>query len=265
MVSFRGVGFAVFLGYFFLGAPWPVLAAPDEIQVYTDDLNAIGESELEVHTNFVSAGRERRQYDGERPPYHVLRVTPEYSMGLADNWDIGFYLPMAYDADEHAGKVDGAKFRIKVLRKRPLSAGTLFYGLNTEVGYSLRRVEETPWNSEFRGILGIRTDNWLVVLNPVIEMGWARGAAPELEGQIKIDRKIGRGFSLGVEHYSGFGPVGGFLPIRAQEQNGYGIVEYDAGPWEINIGIGRGWTQASDERVVKFIFSVPFRPEGRGG
>lgn len=236
----------------------PLWAAPDEIQVYTDDLNAIGESELEVHTNFVSAGRERREYDGERPPYHVLRVTPEYSMGLAANWDIGFYLPMAYDADEHAGKIDGAKFRIKYLRKRSVESGTFFYGLNTEIGYSERRIEEIPWNSEFRGILGLRTENWLFVINPVLELSWVRGAAAQFEGQIKIGREIGHGFALGVEHYSGFGPAGAFVPVHAQEQNGYAIVEYDGGSWEVNVGVGRGWTPASDERVIKAIFTFPF-------
>lgn len=70
------------------------LAAPDEIQVYTDDINAPAEMGLEIHASYVTRGRDSAFYEGERPPFHVLRMTTGFSFGLAKGWDAGFYLPM---------------------------------------------------------------------------------------------------------------------------------------------------------------------------
>jgi hypothetical protein len=65
-------------------------ALPDEIQVYTDDVNAPGERGIELHVNATPSGRSAPGYPGEVPPHHGLRITPEISWGLARNWDGAF-------------------------------------------------------------------------------------------------------------------------------------------------------------------------------
>ncbi|TMH09602.1 MAG: hypothetical protein E6H68_18115 [Betaproteobacteria bacterium] len=52
-------------------------ALSDEIQVYTDDINAPGEFGLELHINTTPKGRRVPDYPGEVVPNHGLRITPE--------------------------------------------------------------------------------------------------------------------------------------------------------------------------------------------
>ena len=62
-------------------------ALPDEIQVYTDDVNAPGERGIELHVNTTPSGRSAPGYPGEVPTHHGLRITPELSWGLAPDVD----------------------------------------------------------------------------------------------------------------------------------------------------------------------------------
>lgn len=234
-----------------------VRAASDEIQVYADDLNAPGEMELEIHTNYVTRGRKDADYPGERPPYGVLRITPELSWGLAENWDIGLYLPMSLS---HAGSytMDGAKLRIKTLRH----SGELFYGVNLEVGYSPRRVAENYWNSELRGIVGIKRGDWLFALNPVL--GWdmsggSDNATPDFDLAFKVTREVAEGWALGVEHYAELGKANHLHAWRQSGETTYAVLEYEGKGWELNLGIGHGWTESADKTTVKAIITFPFK------
>lgn len=246
---------AMLLG-FVLVCGGPAAAAPDEIQVYTDDLNAPGEAELEVHTNFVTKGRKTPDYPGERAPYQVLRVTPELSFGLAENWDMGFYLPMAYSADG-GYTVDGGKLRLKYLRH----SETLFYGVNLEIGYSPRRVAENYWNSELRTIFGIKRGDWLLAVNPVFgwDMSGGGEATPDFDLAFKAMRETGGGLAFGVEHYAELGKADHIHVGRESGQSTYAVMEYEGKGWELNLGVGHGWTDVADKTVVKAIFTVPFK------
>src|SRR5207237_792985 len=74
-------------------------ALPDEIQVYTDDLEEVGSRGIELHVNATPDGRRTPEYPGEVVPHRGLRVTPEISWGLAENWDGGVYLPFVRSGD----------------------------------------------------------------------------------------------------------------------------------------------------------------------
>ncbi len=243
-------------GCLLCGLP-PAFAAPDEIQVYADDINAPGEMELEIHTNYVTRGRKDSDYPGERPPYGVLRLTPELSWGLAENWDMGLYLPLAYS---NAGSfaLDGAKLRLKYLR----NDDGLFYGANLEVGYSPRRVAENYWNSELRGIVGIKSGPWLVAVNPVL--GWdmsgkGGNTTPDFDMAFKVTREVAHNWALGIEHYAELGKADHLHAWRESGQSTYAVVEYEGRGWELNLGIGHGWTESADKTTLKAIFTIPFK------
>ena len=68
-------------------------ALPDEIQVYTDDINAPGEKGLELHVNTTPKGITTPGYAGETMNHHGLRVTPELSLGITKTTEVGLYLP----------------------------------------------------------------------------------------------------------------------------------------------------------------------------
>jgi len=61
------------------GSAW---AAPEEIQVYLDELNAPGQLGLDLHSYYVMAGAGTAAYSGAQPALHVFRLTPEFSYGL---------------------------------------------------------------------------------------------------------------------------------------------------------------------------------------
>src|SRR5438105_1568775 len=109
-----------------LGGVWalaflPCVAAAalsDEIQVYTNDINAPREFGLELHVNTTPSGRSARDYPGEAVPAHGVRVTPEFSYGLTPDWEAGFYVPTNLDRSG-SYQVAGAKVRLKWLPFRP--------------------------------------------------------------------------------------------------------------------------------------------------
>lgn len=97
----------------------PLAAAPEEIQVYMDEMNQPGQFGLDVHSNYVFTGALIDDYPGQQPSLHRLRVTPEFSYGLTSTFELGLYLPLAtLDRQDHLG-ADGVKFRIKYIAPRP--------------------------------------------------------------------------------------------------------------------------------------------------
>ncbi|MBS4095509.1 MAG: hypothetical protein KGZ83_01555 [Sulfuricella sp.] len=254
---FRQAGLALALAASLTGTP--ALAAPDEIQVYTDDINEPGEMGLEIHTNYVTRGRDSAFYDGERPPNHVLRVTPEFSVGLAKGWDAGFYLPMAWAAGGGA-TLDGVKARIKRLEKNGTEEDALYYGVNLEVGYSQLRIAEHRWNAELRGILGMEKGGWQLTANPIL--GWdvsGGGKVPDVDLALKLSRKVGAGYAFGVEHYAELGAADHLHAWRESAQSTFLVMEYEGKGWDINLGIGHGWTEPADKTTIKAIFGIPFK------
>lgn len=244
-----------------LSAAVPVAqAAGDEIQVYIDDINAKGERGLEVHSNYVSRGRTTQDYPGEQPPGRIFRLTPEFSFGLGDNWDWGFYVPTSVSNESGSAFMDGGKLRIKYLLDTEATKSPYFYGLNFELARSGIRVSPSKWHGELRGIIGTRQGDWLLAINPIL--GWpmsssVSGSTVDLDVATKVSKEVGHGFALGVEHYSEYGPVGHIQRGSAAGQNTFAVLDYEGKGWDMNVGVGHGWTGVSDRRVFKLIFGMP--------
>ena len=253
---------SVFTGCFALGIAaisCPAAhAASDEIQVYTDDIRAPHEAGVELHLNYVPSGRKTPDYPGETPPYHVFHATPEFSVGLRPNWDVGFYLPTEVAPGGEAN-INGARARIKYLapveKTKPY-----FYGANVEVGYAPTRVTEDHYGAELRGILGYRDGPWLLAFNPILEWalsGPGQSSTPDLDLNLKIAREIQSGWSIGVEHYAGLGRINNTLSPSQQDQVFYVATDYERKGFGLNFGIGKGLTNVSDDWVVKAIVGFP--------
>ena len=245
-----------------LTALTPLLArsAGDEIQVYTDDVRAKGERGLEVHSNYVSRGRTTQDYPGEQPPNRILHLTPEFSFGLGNHMDWGFYLPTSASNDSGSAFMDGAKLRLKYLMDTEATGSAFFYGANVEVSRSTLRASPSKWQGELRGIVGMRQGEWLVAFNPIL--GWpltrsVNGSTVDFELATKVSREVGHGLAVGVEHYSELGPVGRTVFGPGSGQNTYAVLDWEGKGWDLNVGIGHGWTGASDRRVFKLILGLP--------
>jgi len=225
-------------------------ALPDEIQVYTDDVNAPGERSIELHVNTTPSGRSRPGYAGEVTPYHGLRITPELSWGLVPDVDWGLYLPFVRSGDG-TEYFAGPRFRLKwmPLRSKP----GYFAGVNVELSFVERRFEEARRTAEIRPIVGYRNDDWLVSFNPIVgtDLAGPQKGVLTFAPAFKIARSAGGGYALGAEYYAELGRLSHFAPGSEQSHILYFVLDTQT----VNFGVGRGLNGASDRWTVKAIFS----------
>jgi hypothetical protein len=255
----RIVSFAVLLGLLTLaGRAW---SAADEIQVYTDDLQEPGKAGLELHTNYVFRGRAVPDYAGERAPDDVLRLTGEFSFGVNDHWDWGFYVPLAWDRRGSSLDADGVKLRVKWLQRPGKGVDGWFYGENLEIGFNSYRTAPAHWDAEFRTIVGVSRGPWQVTVNPIFGIPLSRsrdGGGMDFEIDLKIARNISAEWSVGLEHYAGLGPVRDASFGGDSDQTTFLAVDRIGRHWDLNFGIGRGWTDPTDRFLIKAILGVGF-------
>jgi hypothetical protein len=232
-----------------------------EIQVYDGAINEPRQAGLELHTNFVAAGREAPAFPGEAVPNHSLHLTLEPSLGVLPFWELGAYLqvvtnPGSPGAAAHLG---GGKLRSKLMVPRART-GPFVLGLNMEVGRGTRVLGSEDWDTEVRPILAWGRGRWFVAVNPIL--GWAlsgdTGAAPELEPCAKLQLAATRQLGLGIEYYAGLGRLDDLLPPSRQQHVVYLVGDLLDGPLELNAGVGRGLTDATDAWTFKAIFGKSF-------
>ncbi len=232
----------------------PALAAlPDEIQVYTDDLESPGERGLELHINTTPDGRKTPDYPGEVVPHRGWRVTPEISYGLAANWDGGIYLPFVRSGDG-SYFFAGPRFRLKWLPLRPAAGATgMFAGVNVEVSFVQERFEQSGRPAEIRPIIGYRGEKWLFSFNPILQTDLAGDHKGEFTfaPAFKVSRRAWPGMALGAEYYMDLGKVNDFAPREEQSR----VLFLTADTERVNFGIGYGFTTAADRWTVKAIVS----------
>ena len=236
-------------------------ALPDEIQVYTDDINAPGEWGMELHVNSTPKGRLAPEFPGEVTPHHGLRVTPEITRGLTKTVDVGLYLPFVRDAADRM-LFGGPKFRLKWLPLQPGERGGWFAGTNWEYSWLNRNFEPATRRLELRPILGWKNEHWLVAANPVLD--WAlngpeRAGRPTFNPSFKVARTVTKDLALGFEYYTGLGRLGRPLPAGERAKTLYFAAEGEGGPVPIHFGIGRGLNDATDRWTVKAILEFSFR------
>ncbi len=259
--SLIGRSLAMTAAFLMISLPQPLAAAQqDEIQVYTDDINKKGETGLEWHLNGTPSGRTTPDYPREITNNHGFRFTPEFSYGLTNSVELGFYLPMVIDGGGDFYVV-GSKYRLKWLPVRPEEgAAGLFLGANTELSRVNTRFSESAWSSELRPIMGYKGKDWLFAFNPIVDWDLSNGLAswePTFIPSVKLNREITKGISLGAEYYSDMGKIGHIESWSKQDNRIYGTIDVDLKPLVFNFGVGRGLTEASDKWTVKAIIEVP--------
>jgi hypothetical protein len=234
------------------------LAAPDEIQVYTQELNGPGGFGLELHLNYVPRGRREASYQGEMKSEHRLQLTPEFAYGLTKTLEAGLYLPMAVnDRGELFG--NGVRFRLKYISPRE-EGQNLFWGLNAELGYSAHRVSESPTGLELRPIIGYLDDQWLIGFNPILNMDLSEKTSrqPKFEPALKVTHRVHEGIRAGMEYYGEYGPLNHILPASERTHYLYGVMDLEFKNLDMNFGIGRGLKNTEDQWVIKAIIAIPF-------
>jgi hypothetical protein len=234
----------------------PARAADEEIQVYMDELNAPGEVGLDVHVNDVLEGDRTPDYPGAESSLHRWRITPEWSLGVGGGFELGAYLPLTTIGNDGVFRVEGAKARVKWLA--PHGDKGFYWGANLEVGRVARRLDEDPWNGEFKFIAGWRDERWTLAANANIDFvisGPVRSPAT-VQVATKIGYAVAPDVIVGVESYNGVGEFSS-LGFRDQEQATFLTADFPLGKWKFNAGFGKGYGASADSTIVKFVISVP--------
>lgn len=249
------LGFAVLA----LCAARGAIAAPDEIQVYTEELNAPGEFGLEQHLNYTIRGQQTPDYPGQMTSHHVTQITPEFSYGLTDTFEAGLYVPVAVTS---AGDtfLNGLRVRVKYIAPRQ-DEEEVFYGLNVEVGRDAPRTSESISGMELRPIIGYRDAQWLASFNPILNMALAGEVSrqPQFEPSWKLTHRMSAATRGGFEYYGEYGPLNNLLPRDQRAHSLYAVVDVATDDLDINFGIGRGFVNAADDWVMKAIIALPFK------
>ncbi|MHB1300415.1 MAG: hypothetical protein ACYCY8_06045 [Burkholderiales bacterium] len=233
-------------------------AAPEEIQVYMDEMDEPGKFGLDLHNNYVLSGSGVPDYPGAVPPVHVYRLTPELSYGLTPSFELGAYFLTAYQQASGI-TANGEKVRLKFIAPKEPEQ-TYFWGANLEVGKVSASVDQNPWNAELKGIYGYRTGLWTVAFNANVD--WPiSGPAPvpaTLELDTKVAYAVSEKYKLGFESYNGIGPMSQPGYFFQQSQTLYAVLDTDISGWDLNLGLGRGFSSFSDKLILKAIVGVPF-------
>ena len=232
-------------------------AAPEEIQVYEDDMDKPGQWGLDTHVNYVFDSLGPLDYPGEQPSNERLRLTPEWSYGLMQGIELGAYLPLA-DVQDHRFTVDGYKFRIKWIAPKPTNQ-SWYWGANFEIGDVDKQLDINPWNAELKGIVGWRGGPWDVAFNTNLDWAVAgpqRGPAT-VQLATKVSYKVASNLALGVESYDGAGDINHLGQFSGAGHSIYATADTSIGLWDLNVGIGRGYSGEPDQWILKFIVGVP--------
>lgn len=242
-----------------LASPSLAYAGPEEIQVYIDDMDDPGTFGLDLHLNYVGTGQSTlRDYAGAEDSLHRLRITPEFSYGITRNLEAGLYLPLAtIDRFGHFN-LGGVKGRLKWVT-HPKGNPNLWYGLNWEVGRVDRRLDENPWNSELKGIVGTRRGKWLLAANANVDFV-VSGPAPApatLEIATKASYDVAPKLALGLEAYNGVGELRRLGRFASSDQTVLATADVGLGKWDLNLGAGRGFGTNPDRLVLKAILGIP--------
>lgn len=225
-----------------------------EIQVYGADTVPPGTLMVELHSNFTATG-EKQALDGVYPTDHQEHETLELTEGLNDWAEVGFYV-FTSEQDGHGAQWvgDHIRPRIRVPESWDWPVGV---SLSTEVGFQRSAYSTDTWTWEIRPIIDKAIGHWYFAINPALErtlhgpdvnQGW--GFAPSF----KVGYDISREVSAGVEYYADYGAISNIAPVHDQQQQIFAVTDLNVSPvWEINLGVGIGFTAATDHLIFKAI------------
>lgn len=231
--------------------PFTVHAAPSEIRVFTDEIAGYGESMLEVHAN--KASRAGPEASNPTTPFQLM---PEYSYGIRRNWELSLQVPFAIEQ----GQVlyNGYRFELQYVAPRDEALG-FYWGANVETGNVVEEGQSREWVLEVNPIIGFRVDRWHFALNPsLVRTLSGSNQKTNLEPAGKVAYRAFEQNYFGFEYFWVAGPVQHWLPANQQSKVLYLVWDGKIGNSDINVGVGRGFTDGSDEWVFKTIFEIAF-------
>jgi hypothetical protein len=235
----------------------PAYAQDDyEIQVYNSETMAKGHTLFELHSNFTPSGN--KQYsENIFPSDKILHETLEITHGFSDIFEVGFYFFNAIGSNGRTGYA-GSHIRPRV---RAPESWNLPVGLSvgSEIGYQRIGFFNNHWLFEIHPIIDKQFGIFYISVNPTFDWNIDSSGDFEFNPCMQTSFKINKNADIGLEWYSGYGPVHEFLPWEQQHQVLFAATNISfANNWEFNAGIGRGLSTSTDPWIIKCIIGRRF-------
>jgi len=231
------------------------LAAAAEFEVYTDEIEQAGGFDLELLSSMALSGTRGGAVEDEGPEAHTLQLAPELEYGLGAGLEADFYALLSRAPSGWSG--NGAELQLRYVHQ-PRRPTTWFWGVVGEVARLSEGISGRRTVLEVRPVAGWRSGRWLIALNPAFEITLAGGdsRAVEAEAAAKLSWAITANVRVGLEHFARLGVVGDTEPRREQSHLLFGVVDAQVGGVGVNVGVGRGLTNASPAWVAKAILRL---------
>lgn len=234
-----------------------------DIQVYDSETAPPGGVGLETHINHVFDGTTQAALDGELPTDGQTHLTLEPHIGVTRWSELGAYIQFVLDS-EGDGHWGGFKLRYKMRLPRRFAHGIIGLALNVELSVVPQTYEANVYGSELRPIFDVTWRRFYFAINPIVDIDFAGAFAgrPQLQPALKASvAALPSLLYFGVEYYTNFGPITGFLPAAEQTHRLFAVVDV-AHPitprlgLAVNFGVGYNLTGNGDRWVVKGIIGL---------
>jgi hypothetical protein len=236
-----------------------VLAAPEEIQVYLDEFADVGKFGLDFHTSYVTSA------ESGASTRNMLRITPELSYGINENWEGALYWLASTGPGQNGGQPvsDGYKLRLKWRPRAPSNDSPWYWAINMEVGELAPRFYPDRTSGELKFIGVWKSGAWIVGsnlnLDSPLRSDSQQSSTAELDFKIayRIASASAYELQLGIEHYAGLGPLKNLYASDERSNMTFLIADFAFKGWDFNVGLGTASGATQDKTLIKAIIGVP--------
>ena len=230
-----------------------------EIQVYGSETIEPHRTMVELHSNYTVNGS-TNNLDGTVPSNHIFHETIEITHGFTNWFETGFYFFNAIGNNKSTGYV-GSHIRPRV--SAPLSwHWPVGVSISAEIGFQKKVYTANTSTLELRGIVDKKWNRFYLAVNPVFDksfVGPDAGKGFIFSPNLKSSFDINKIFALGLEYYGSTGPLFHFDSFNKQQHQLFVVTDLNFDPkWEINAGIGYGFTKSTDREIIKLILGRKF-------
>ncbi len=232
-----------------------------EIQVYPYLTVPRGQTMVETHSIYFPSGTTEAP-PGEFPLRHQWHETLEVTHGFTKYFECAGYLVSAPHVPGEGAWFVGARVRP---RFRFPETPNLFFNISLSFEFAFQKpeFEANTRTLEIRPILEHEEGRLYLSINPILGValkGPDSDRSPEFEPSVKVAWNVTKIIAAGIEYYTALGPI---TDVESRQEQGHYLfptLDLEVSPdWELNFGVGRGLTSASERWVTKAIIGYRFK------
>ena len=222
-------------------------AAAYDVTVYSDEMSAPGESEIEARFSLAKP-RSSSVSTGL-----VTQALTEINYGIAKGWEIGIQIPAVLSNSDR--KLAGFAFEVQYVAPHDKSSGW-YWGFRSEIGRTVSLYEDdAAFSMELNPIVGFRGKGYHFVLNTSFDKALSgKETLTRFHPSAKLTRHVNPTDELGIEYYGYWGPVSQFHSPEKRDETLYFVWDKRTSFGRFNMGLGqalRPMNGSADKWVAK--------------